>query len=258
MPYSQIDDATIYYQVYGNDKPGSVPVLLIHGSTITGEIDWGHVAPILARDYKIYVPDCRGHGRSTNPAGGYSFRQMAKDVATFVKAMGYEQMHIIGHSNGGNIALVTAAEYPEICQTAIPQAANAYVTDYLRKREPVVLDPDYYLEHNPEDVEQMISAHSEVHGKNYWRELLTMTMQEIISEPNYSAKELSQISCPVFSIMGSEDKVNAPDRHGQYIAENIPFAEAWIPEGIGHNVHLEIPDVWCSKVLDFLKRRGSS
>ena len=58
----------------------------------------------------------------------YSFKELAEDVAVFVHAMGYERAHIIGHSNGGNVALVTLMEHPEIVQTCIPQAANAYVT----------------------------------------------------------------------------------------------------------------------------------
>lgn len=256
MPYIPINGAIIFYQVYGEDRPGRAPILLIHGSTITGEIDWGEIAPRLATEYKVYVPDCRGHGHSTNPSGGYSFKQLANDVAVFVKSIGYERMHIVGHSNGGNIALVTVVEYPEICQTAILQAANAYVTDYLREREPIVLAPDYFAAHNPEAVAQMITSHSEVHGKEYWRELLTMTMREIITEPEYTAVELARVSRPVLSIMGSDDKVNAHDQHGQFIAEHVPFSEIWVPKGIGHNVHTEIPDEWFVKVLDFLKRRG--
>jgi len=50
--------------------------------------------------------------------------------------------------------------------------------------------------------------------------------------------------------------MNAPDEHAQYIANNVPNAELWIPEHTGHNVHLERKDEWIAKVLDFLKRRG--
>jgi pimeloyl-ACP methyl ester carboxylesterase len=67
---------------------------------------------------------------------------------------------------------------------------------------------------------------------------------------------LAKVRRPTFVIMGSEDKVNAPDRHAQFIAENIPGAELWIPENTGHNVHLERPAEWTVKVLDFLLRRG--
>lgn len=256
MPFVEINGAKIYYQVYGEDHPGRVPILLIHGSTITGELDWSLVAPRLAAEYKVYAIDCRGHGKSTNPGGGYSFKQLADDNAAFVRAMGYERMHILGHSNGGNVALVTVVEHPEITQTAIPQAANAYVSDFLREREPIVLEPDYYDAHNPGAKEEMIAAHGEVHGQDYWRTLLTLTMEEIIREPNYTPADLAKVTRPVFSIMGSEDRVNAPDRHGQFIAENIPGAELWVPEGIGHGVHREILEEWLVKVLDFLKRRG--
>ena len=174
-------------------------------------------------------------------------------MAVLIKSMGYERMHIIGHSNGGNVALVTVMEHPDVVQSAILQAANAYVTEYLREREPVVLDPDYYAAHHPADVEQMILAHSELFGELYWRDLLNMTMQEIISEPNYTAEELSRAQLPVLVIMGSGDSVNAPDKHAQFIAENIPQSELWVPEGIGHNVHHEIPEEWCARVLAFLK-----
>ena len=44
---------------------------------------------------------------------------------------------------------------------------------------------------------------------------------------------------PTLVIMGANDSVNAPDEHAQYIANNIPDAELWIPEKTGHNVHLE-------------------
>ena len=56
--------------------------------------------------------------------------------------LGYQRAHVIGHSNGGNVALVTLLEHPDVIQTCIPQAANAYVTPYLIDREPAVFDPD--------------------------------------------------------------------------------------------------------------------
>jgi len=61
---------------------------------------------------------------------------------------------------------------------------------------------------------------------------------------------------PTLVIQGENDRVNAPYEHAQFIARYIPQAELWISEGIGHSVHLEIPDIWIEKVLDFLQRRG--
>ena len=256
MPTIEINNASIYYQVYGDDQPNHDPIVLIHGSTVDSHTDWDSIAPELARRYKVFAPDCRGHGRSNNPHRSYSFKELADDVAAFVRAMGYERAHIIGHSNGGNVALVTLMEHPEVVQTCIPQAANAYVTRYLIEREPKVFDPARVASEAPEWRDDMIRLHGAVNGKDYWQDLLWLTMKEIISEPNYSPTELSRVERPTFVIMGAEDRVNAPDEHAQYIANNIPNAELWIPEKTGHNVHHERREEWIAKVLDFLERRG--
>jgi len=254
MPYITVNGAEIYYQEQG-DAQGT-PVVLIHGSTIDSHTDWDGILPALAREYKVFAPDCRGHGRSNNPQLSYSFKELADDVAAFVSVMGYEKAHIIGHSNGGNVALVTAVEHPEVTQTCVPQAANAYVTRYLIEREPKVFDPLRVEREKPEWRDEMITLHGEVNGREYWKDLLWLTMKEIISEPNYSPAELARVDLPMLVIMGADDTVNAPDEHAQYIAKHVPGAELWIPEKTGHNVHLDRKDEWLVKVLDFLKRRS--
>jgi len=254
MSYITINGANIYYQEHGD--AGGTPIVLIHGSTIDSHTDWDSLIPMLAKDHKVFAPDCRGHGRSNNPNMSYSFKELADDVVAFVHAMGYEKAHIIGHSNGGNVALVTAVEHPEVTQTCVPQAANAYVTRYLIEREPKVFDSERVAREKPEWRDEMIALHSEGNGKEYWKDLLWLTMKEIISEPNYSPADLARVKVPMLVIMGAEDAVNAPDEHAQYIANNVPNAELWIPERTGHNVHQEREGEWVVKVLEFLKRRG--
>lgn len=256
MPYIEINGTNLYYQSYGDDKPHRPPIVLIHGSTIDSHTDWDSIAPELARGYRVFAPDCRGHGRSNNPNMSYSFKELSDDLDVFVRAVGYERAHIIGHSNGGNVALVTLMEHPDIVQTCIAQAANAYVTRYLIEREPKVFNPDRVAREAPDWMDEMIKLHGEVNGMDYWRELLWLTMKEIISEPNYAPVELAHVDRPTLFIMGAEDSVNAPDEHAQYIANNIPNAELWIPEKTGHNVHLERREEWIAKVLGFLERRG--
>src|SRR5262245_45776395 len=120
MPTIEINSANIYYNVYGDEPSANhAPILLIHGSTIDSHTDWDSIAPALARQYQVFAPDCRGHGRSNNPNMSYSFKELADDAAAFVHAMGYERAHIIGHSNGGNVALVTLMEHPDVVQTCI-------------------------------------------------------------------------------------------------------------------------------------------
>ena len=256
MPFIDIRSAHIHYESFGIDRPDRVPIVLIHGSTNTGQSDWHAVAPLLATEYCVIVPDCRGHGQSSNPDHSYSFKELAADVAALIRALGYQRAHVIGHSNGGNVALVTLLEHPDVVQTCIPQAANAYVTPYLIDREPAVFDPDRVAREAPEWMNEMIALHGPTHGPDYWRELLRLTLHEIITEPNYTPDDLARVTCPTFVIQGANDVVNAPDRCAQFIAQHIPDAELWVPAGIGHSVHHEIALEWLTRVLDFLKRRG--
>jgi pimeloyl-ACP methyl ester carboxylesterase/cell wall-associated NlpC family hydrolase len=211
---------------------------------------------LLAREYRVIVPDCRGHGQSSNPNRSYAFKEMADDTAALVRALGYKRAHIVGHSNGGNVALVTLIEHPEIVQTAILQAANAYVSPDLIEKEPAIFDPERVARERPEWMDEMIALHGATHGEDYWRDLLRLTLRETIAAPNYTPDDLARVERPTFVIQGENDRVNAPMRHAQFIARNIPDAEYWIPKGIGHNVHDEKLFDWIARVLDFLARRG--
>ncbi|MBI5304662.1 MAG: alpha/beta fold hydrolase [Chloroflexi bacterium] len=258
MAFIEINGAQIYYATFGEDRSDRAPIVLIHGSTGTGQSNWQFVAPLLAREYRVIVPDCRGHGQSANPHHSYSFKEMADDTAALVRALGYERAHIIGHSNGGNVALVTLIEHPEIVQTAIPQAANAYVSPDLIEKEPAIFDPDRVARERPEWMNEMIALHGAAHGTEYWRDLLRLTLHAIITEPNYTPDDLARVRRPTLVIQGAQDRVNAPMRHAQFIARHIPDAEYWIPAGIGHNVHDELLFDWITRVLDFLARRGDA
>jgi 3-oxoadipate enol-lactonase len=256
VAHTTVRGAEIHYSTYGTRVEGRDPVLLIHGSYITGRVDWGEIAPQLARDFEVIVPDCRGHGASSNPSGTYSFREMAADTVGLIHALGHARAHVIGHSNGGNVALVTLMEHPEVVATCIPQAANAYVSADLVERIPTKLDPDRIAREDPAWMEEMIDLHSQYHGTQYWRTLLQQTAAEIIAEPNYTAADLAHVNRPTLVIEGENDSTNAPARHAAFIAEHIPGSELWIPPGVGHNVHVEIPDLWLARVLSFLRRHS--
>ncbi|OGO36248.1 MAG: hypothetical protein A2W35_10330, partial [Chloroflexi bacterium RBG_16_57_11] len=256
MAYIEINGARIYYETFGQDRPGQAPVLLIHGSTVTGKGDWELVAPLLAPHRRVIVPDCRGHGQSSNPNLSYSFKEMADDMAALVRLLGYERAQVIGHSNGGNVALVMLMEHPEVVQSAVLQAANAYVSQDLVDKEPAIFDPERVERESPGWKDSMIALHGDTHGPEYWRDLLRLTVQEIITQPCYTPEDLQQVLRPALVVQGQHDRVNAPARHAQFIAQHIPYAELWIPPGVGHNVHLERLFEWIERIESFLDRRG--
>ncbi len=231
MAMIEINGAEIYYEVYGKDQPGKAPIVLIHGSTVTGQRDWGLVAPLLGREYRVIVPDCRGHGKSSNPKHSYSFKEMADDTRALIQALGYRKAHIIGHSNGGNVALVTLLEHPEVVQSAVVQAANAYVSADLLEKEPRLFDPARVEREAPGWRDEMIALHGQTHGEEYWRELLQLTVREIISKPNYTAEDLAKVQRPTLVIQGANDRVNAPGTACPVYRREHPFCRSVDPGG---------------------------
>ena len=252
-----IDGARIHYRTYGSERPGQPPVVLIHGSTIDGETDWGHLAPLLARERLVVVPDCRGHGLSSEGGETYSFARLAADSAALIRALGYPRAHVVGHSNGGNVALVMLVEHPDVVATCVVQAGNAYVSDDLIELEPAKFDPDRVEREEPAWRDEMIRIHGPGHGADHWRRLLEMTVAEIIREPRYAPADLARVERPLLVIEGTDDTVNATAGHALFIAAHAPAAELWRPDDVGHDVHHERPLEWVERVEAFWQRRGS-
>ena len=258
MPSIPINGADLFYETFGTLRPGQVPILLIHGSTNTGETTWRTVVRRLEGRYFIILPDCRGHGRSSNPKLTYTFRELAADLAALVRALGYETVHVVGHSNGGNVALLMLMEQAKVTQTCVIQAGNAWVSPDLVAKEPGLFAPAFIERERPAWLRDMKALHSSVHGPDYWRELVRLTVAEIITEPKYTAEDLTKASRPTLIIEGTEDSVNAPMHHGAFMAQHIPAAEFWAPKGIGHSVHEDLLDAWLTHVTQFWERRGAA
>jgi pimeloyl-ACP methyl ester carboxylesterase len=96
------------YRVWGD--PAAPPLVALHGLG-EGAADWDGVAPALARHWRVYAPDLRGHGASDWP-GAYSVELMRDDALGFLDALGLGRADLIGHSMGGLVALLLAREQP--------------------------------------------------------------------------------------------------------------------------------------------------
>jgi pimeloyl-ACP methyl ester carboxylesterase/cell wall-associated NlpC family hydrolase len=258
MSYIQVNGAQIHYDLFAGPRcrPGRPPVILIHGAAGTGASAWSEVAPLLARHYRVIVPDCRGHGRSTNPGHGYAFREMAADLIELVRRLGHARAHWVGHGHGGRIALCVLLEYPEVVQTCTLQGTPAQVTQELAHTWLDLFDPYRLATHAPERAEALMALHSSMHGAQYWRELLQATLEETLLEPGYTSDALALVRRPVLVIQGALDEVFGSDSNGRSLARRIPGAEAWFPSSAGHDVQRDQLWPWCEHVLDFLARRG--
>ena len=101
----------LHYVDWGN--PEAPPLILQHGGRDHCR-SWDWVAEELRRDWHVIAPDLRGHGDSAwSPDGDYSMFAFIYDFAQLVQSLGYDQVSIIAHSLGGNIATRFTGLYPD-------------------------------------------------------------------------------------------------------------------------------------------------
>ncbi len=87
-------------------------LVLLHG----GSARWQSFESILsdlAAIWRIYAPDLRGHGKSGWVSGSYRLQDYTDDTIAFLRHHVHEPAYLFGHSLGGIVALMVAAQYPE-------------------------------------------------------------------------------------------------------------------------------------------------
>jgi pimeloyl-ACP methyl ester carboxylesterase len=99
--------ATIHVRVGGSGPA----VVLLHGYGETGDM-WAPMAADLARDHTVIVPDLRGLGLSSKPAGGFDKMTQAKDVAGVLDALHVTRADLVTHDIGNMVGFAFAATYP--------------------------------------------------------------------------------------------------------------------------------------------------
>jgi pimeloyl-ACP methyl ester carboxylesterase len=93
-----------------------LPVLLLHGFAVSGDLNWrlpGIIRAVRAR-YRVITPDLRGHGRSDKPRGPGAYGQkLADDVLSLLDHLRLNRGALVGYSLGGFVALKLAASHAE-------------------------------------------------------------------------------------------------------------------------------------------------
>jgi pimeloyl-ACP methyl ester carboxylesterase len=104
-----IDDISINY-VEGPDN--GLPLLLIPGQMESWQ-GYKLVLPELSRKFHVFVPDLRGHGKSTWTPGYYSYNIVGNDLKRFIEEKIKQPTLVAGLSSGGVLAIWLGANASE-------------------------------------------------------------------------------------------------------------------------------------------------
>jgi pimeloyl-ACP methyl ester carboxylesterase len=104
-----VDDIEVHVEERGLGPP----LLFLHGLGGSGR-DFAHLfdLDVLATHYRVLAPDARGHGRSTNPGGGFTIRRCARDVLHLLDILRVDSALAVGVSLGALTLLHIAAQAP--------------------------------------------------------------------------------------------------------------------------------------------------
>ncbi len=216
------------------EKGEGDPIILLHGN---GEDSSYFAAQIdeFSKRYKIYALDTRGHGKTPRGEEPFTIRQFADDLKAFMDEHHIPKAHILGFSDGANIAMIFAMRYPDYVDRLILNGGNLNTAGVKRGTQ-IPIEIGYKLA-------SKFAQKSEDAKKN--AELLGL----MVNDPNIEPGELAAIRAKTLVIAGTKDMIR--ESHTRLIAASISGAKLVLIEGT-HFIANKRPTKFNEAVISFL------
>ena len=129
-------DIALHYE----EKGAGEPLILLHGNGEDGSYFKGQIERF-SEHYRVIAPDTRGHGRSPRGSAPFTIRQFAED---FMDGLGISRAIILGFSDGANIAMRFALDYPERVRALVLNGGNLDPSG-IKRRVQIPIELGYRL-----------------------------------------------------------------------------------------------------------------
>jgi pimeloyl-ACP methyl ester carboxylesterase len=237
-PYVDLDGVRSWY----DERGAGNPLVLLHGGVVDSRL-YEQNAAALADHFHVYSPDRRGHGRTPDVEGPMTFEAGVDDTVALLEQVVGGPAHLVGHSNGAFIALLTALRRPDLVHSLV-MVSGGFNRDGLVSQEPAE-NPDAPLP-------DFAASHAEVSpdGEGHFQVLVEKTMELESKEPALPETALHEVKARTLLMFGDDDLVTFEHVVATY--EGIPDAELAIVPGTSHFLLQEKPAL-CSRIIaDFL------
>ncbi len=240
----------------------------------------------LDRDLTLVLVDPRGTGGSDRPADarGYRLEEYAADLEELRAHLGLEQIKLLGHSHGGFVAMVYAAEYPErvdrlvllgtLARFSPEQRAAKERAMAARADDPAYSDAraarqarDAQAFADDRELAEFLAREAPLYFARYGERERTY-VESMLSDglntdalrffndeiaPTFDLRpSLARISAPTLVITGGDDYMASPVSADE-IAAGIAGARTVILPNAGHFPFVEAPDPFRVAILEFLE-----
>ena len=224
--YANVNGVKLYYETKGSGDP----LILLHyfsGNHTSWKQD---MIDTLSKQYKLIIPDLRGHGLSSNPTKEFTHGLVAQDVYALMDKLGIKQARAIGASTGAMTLLHMAALDSTRIQAMILIGGTPYFDDQYRNQVKSITTwetfPTNWLrgwkKRHTQGQEQLDMLLSQ------WR-----SMAFDHDDMNFSPSKMAKIKCPTLIVHGDRDRYfNVNMALEMY--EAIPNSFLWIFPNGGH------------------------
>jgi pimeloyl-ACP methyl ester carboxylesterase len=218
----------------------------LHGGLETVDM-LPHLTDALARHWRVIAPERRAHGRTPDADGPITYEVMAADTLAVADECGVGSAHIVGYSDGANIAMLLGIAHPERVLRLVLIGGNFHYTgltptfrEELRSARAETYEPrlrDAYSRLSPD-------------GAEHWPAVFEKVRRMWLDEPTLTPDDLAQIRVPTLVLSGDNDAVSA--EHTAALANAIPGARLEILTGNTSGLLSEQPAL--TVIADFLAR----
>lgn len=224
-------DIVLNYVQHGYGEP----LILLHGNGENVEY-FNKQIKYFKQNYCVIAIDTRGHGKSPRGDAPFTISQFADDLEQFMSFKNIDKAHILGFSDGGNIALVFALKYPARVSKLILNGANINAKGVkLRYQIPIVIGYS---------VAKLFARYSTDALRN--AELLAL----MVNEPKIAVERLKDIKSETLVIVGNRDMIKV--KHSYAIAYTIPNAQLVTIKG-DHFIAAKRPNEFNEAINKFLQ-----
>ena len=227
---------------------GATPLVLLHDGV--GSItQWRELPELLAErgDVTVVVYNRAGHGLSTPvPDGAWPLDWISREagvLAGLLDELDLAHPVLVGHSDGGSIALLAAARGQVDTPGVVALAPHSYVEDCC-------VAAIEALRRDPRELRERLGRHHADPAA------VVEAWSGAWTSPGFRSwdirAELADISVPALELQGSADEYGTEAMLWDTAAALGANAEARLLPGVGHRIHREVPDVVVDAILGFV------
>lgn len=236
------------------------PVVFLPGFSV-GFADYEPIRARLADGYRVLSIDLPGSGRSGPQPRDFRatyYQDDAETIATLIRSWASEPVHLVGHSDGGEVALLIAALHADLARSVVVWGAAGHLNDSHRG----IVEFFNAIIDNPTSESapyraQLIAAYGEEGARLTTKSFAGAIASIIAKGGDISLSKAHQIRCSTLLITG-EDDAFAPPALVEAYAKRVPTAETEVAKGAGHDVHETHAGWFERRVFDWLKALGDT